>query len=277
MTIDAHQHFWVYYPADYPWIDEGMEVLMEDFLPADLELVMPSAGVEGSIAVQARQSLEETQWLLDIAEHSKFIKGVVGWVDLCSPAIDQQLKDLAGNPKLVGVRHVVHDEPDDKFMDRMDFRNGIAMLERHGLTYDILIFPKHLPLAIDLVESFPNQVFILDHLAKPLIKSGKLSPWEADIRQLAKYPNVYCKISGMVTEADWKGWQPRDFTKYLDVVFDCFGPERLMAGSDWPVCTVAGSYSRVWEVVNDYVRQFDPHVQKRVLGGNCAQAYGLQL
>jgi L-fuconolactonase len=276
MRIDAHQHFWRYSPAEYGWIGDTMAGLKRDFLPEDLEPLLRSNGFEGSIAVQARQHLEETQWLLELARVSPFIKGVVGWVDLCSPELPAQLDRFAGNPKLVGVRHIVQDEPNDTFMLRQDFRRGIAQLAERGLKYDLLLYPKHLPVAVKLVQEFPEQPFVLDHIAKPLIAEGLLEPWRRDIRELAKFDNVWCKVSGMVTEARWQHWQQGDFRPYLDVVFEAFGPGRLMIGSDWPVCTLSAGYRATVGIVAYYIRQFDPIQQEAILGGNCARFYDLE-
>jgi L-fuconolactonase len=276
MKIDAHQHFWHYSVEEYGWIGPHMAVLQKDHLPADLASLLESAGVEGSVAVQARQTLDETQWLLDLADQHPLIKGVVGWVDLRSPDLSGQLERFCAHPKFCGVRHVVQDEPDDQFMLREDFLRGISMLADFGLTYDILIFPRHLPVACELVERFPDQGFVLDHIAKPFIKDGQVTPWDADIRRLATYPHVVCKVSGMVTEADWHQWRPADFRPYLDVVFDAFGAERIMFGSDWPVCTVAGTYAEVVEIVSDYVQGLSEKEQAKVWGETAREFYGLE-
>ena len=254
---------------------DKMGALKHDFLPADLEPLLKSIDFDGCVAVQARQSLEETEWLLDLAQRHSFIKGVVGWVDLQSEKLSEQLQKFSGHRKLAGVRHVVHDEPDDHFMLRPQFRRGIAQLREFGLTYDLLLFPKHLPVAAQLVEEFPQQPFVLDHIAKPGIAEAAISPWQDDLRRLAKFPNVFCKLSGMVTEARWKQWQPVDFQRYLDVVVDAFGASRLMIGSDWPVCTLSGGYAAVMNVVIDYVKQFPPDTQAAILGDNCAAFYGI--
>lgn len=272
MRIDSHQHFWKYNPAHQVWMTDAMAVLRRDYLPDELKPLLQSSGFDGTIAVQARQMIEETGWLLELADQHPLIKGVVGWVDLCSPQLRQQLEKYAPHPKLVGVRHVVQDEPDDEFMLRPEFRRGIALLREYGLTYDLLLFPKHLPVAVKLVEEFPGQPFVLDHIAKPFIREGTLSPWREDLRRLAEFPNVFCKLSGLVTEAKWKQWQPRDFEPYLDVVFEAFGPERLMIGSDWPVCTLSGDYAAAMNLVKNYVPEKD---RDAVLGGTCARFYNI--
>jgi len=275
MRIDAHQHFWNYSPSEHTWMTGEMAVLKQDFLPKDLRPLLDGAGFGGSIAVQARQSVEETEFLLELAEQNEFIRGVVGWVDLCSPELVTQLERFAEDKKLVGVRHVVQDEPDDGFMLRADFRRGIARLADFGLTYDVLIFPRQLSAARQLVEEFPAQPFVLDHIAKPLIEQGILSPWESGVRALARLPNIYCKLSGMVTEARWRQWREDDFRAYLDVIFNAFGPERVMIGSDWPVCTLSADYGQALGIVIDYIAQLSSEVQEGILGGNCARFYGL--
>jgi L-fuconolactonase len=273
MKLDSHQHFWKYNETDYSWIGENMTVLKKDFLPADLEKELQDVGFDGSIAVQARQSMEETLWLLELASKYSYIKGVVGWVDLCSPKVERQLAELSKNPKLVGVRHVIHDEPDDNFIKRLDFQHGISLLSKYNLTYDLLIFPKHLRLASELVKKFPNQKFVLDHIAKPDIKNKILLPWSDDINQLAQFSNVFCKLSGMVTEADWTNWKSTDFKYFLDVVFKSFGDDRLMIGSDWPVCTIAGSYKKVVSIVTEYLNEFGEETRQKVIGENCRKFY----
>ena len=274
MNFDAHQHFWRYNEREYGWMGPGMDVLKKDHLPPDLLPLLQSAGFGGTLAVQARQVLEETRWLLNLSDQFPFIKGVVGWVDLRSPQLRQQLEQLAAHPKLRGVRHVVHDEPDDQFMLREDFVRGIGLLAEFGLTYDLLLFPKHLPTACELVRQFPGQRFVLDHIAKPRIKDGIVEPWAADLRKLAAFPNVWAKVSGMVTEANWRAWKPSDFAPYLDVVFEAFGTQRIMIGSDWPVCTVAATYGQVMSIVTDYIGRFSLDEQKMVLGENAHSFYG---
>lgn len=276
MKLDAHQHFWKYSPAEYEWIDDKMVALKKDFLPQDLKPLLRTEGIDGSIAVQARQDIEETSWLLQLALENDIVKGVVGWVDLCSPELPAQLKRFASSPKFVGVRHVVQGEPDDEFMLRQDFRRGIARLQEYGFAYDLLIYPRHVPIAVKLVSEFPEQRFVLDHIAKPLIAEGRIRPWDREIKELAQRENVWCKVSGMVTEARWNDWRPEDFKPYLDVVFDVFGPERIMIGSDWPVCTLSASYSATIGLVKDHIRQFGTEEQDRILGGNCARFYGIE-
>lgn len=276
MRIDSHQHFWIYNPSEYGWISDDMEILKKDYLPGQLQKELFSVGFDGSITVQARQTLEETKWILGLAEQNSFIKGVVGWVDLCSPEIEEQLAQFSKHPKLVGVRHVVHDEPDDNFILRKDFLNGISHLKKFGLAYEILIFPRHLPNTIQFVSRFPEQLFILDHIAKPLIKDKKVSPWKEGIEKLAGYKNVYCKLSGMVTEADMKNWKKEDIIPYLDIVFDAFGPDRLMIGSDWPVCRVAGLYQQVMKIVPDYIETYSDEDKNKILGENALRVYRLK-
>ncbi len=276
MKIDAHQHFWKYSEANYGWISDRMPELKRDFLPADLKPLLEAEGIDGSIAVQARQDMDETRWLLQLAGENEFIKGVVGWVDLCSPELPAELEQLASHPKFVGVRHVLQDEPDDEFMLRPAFRHGISRLGTRGLTYDLLLYPRHLPNAAKLVREFPAQRFVLDHIAKPGIAESVIHPWDRDVRELAKSGNVWCKLSGMVTEARWKQWHAEDFRRYLDVVFEAFGPERLMIGSDWPVCTLSANYAATIGIVRDYICQLDARQQEDIFGRNCASFYGVK-
>jgi L-fuconolactonase len=273
MRLDAHQHFWNYSPEDYGWINDNMAALRRNFLPQDLEPLLASEGFDGSIAVQARQSLEETRWLLKLAAANDIVKGVVGWVDLRSPDLPAQLDQFADNSKFVGVRHVVQDEPDDNFMLGSEFRRGIARLREYNLAYDILIYPRQLSAAIKLVREFPDQHFVLDHIAKPLIAEGRMDSWDRDIKELAKFENVFCKLSGMVTEARWHDWKPGDFRPYLDVVVNTFGPSRLMIGSDWPVCTASAPYSRTMALVRDYIGTLTPDEQHSMLGECCSRFY----
>ncbi len=274
MKIDSHQHFWSYDPQQYPWIKPEWRI-KRSFLPADLRPLLDCAGLDGCVAVQARQTLEESRWLLQLADQSPMIKGVVGWVDLQSEDVARQLEQFASHPKFVGVRHVVQDEPDDNFMLRPEFLRGVRRLKELDLTYDILIFPKQLPAAIALVRQFPEQPFVLDHIAKPLIRDGILEPWREQIRELARHPNVLCKISGMVTEAKWDGWKPADFRPYLDVVLEAFGAKRILYGSDWPVCLLASEYAQVFDLARSHAATLSESEQAAFFGENAAGFYGL--
>jgi L-fuconolactonase len=273
--IDAHQHFWRYDAAEYAWIDDSLAALRRHFLPSDLEAELRAAGFDGCVVVQTRQTLEETHWLLDLADRYPFIAGVVGWVDLQSPDVRAELEASAGRLKLVGVRHIVQAERDDRFLLRPDFLRGVAALEELGLAYDILIHPRHLPVALEFAQRLEGHRLVLDHLAKPDIRGGEIRSWERDLRRLAGCPHVMAKLSGLVTEADWRSWTPAQVRPYLDVAFDCFGPERLMIGSDWPVCLVAGEYARVMSVVTDYMSGRPAAEQDAVLGGNAARFWHL--
>ena len=272
MRIDSHQHFWTYTETEYPWIPKGSP-LQRDWLPKDLAPLLATAGLDGSIAIQAQQTVKESLWLLTRADHSTMIKAVVGWVDLRSERIEEQLAELSKHRKFVGVRHVVQDEPDDNFMLRPEFLRGFGRLKQFKLTYDILIYPKQLPAAIELAKRFPQQPFVLDHIAKPFIKAGVISPWREQIRELAKSENVLCKVSGMVTEANHSSWRSADFKPYLDVVFEAFGQDRLMYGSDWPVCLLAGSYEKVFGLIEEYARQLTDAARASFFGSNAARFY----
>lgn len=273
--IDAHQHFWRYDPAEYGWIDDSMAALRRDFLPADLEPQLRRAGLHGCVAVQARQTLEETRWLLDLADRHPFIVGVVGWVDLQSADAPAQIERLARRPRLVGLRHIVQSEADDRFLLRPEFLRGVAAAGQAGLAYDILIHARHLPVAVEFAQRLEGHRLVLDHLAKPDIRHGEIRGWERDLRRLAASGHVMAKLSGLVTEADWSTWTPEQIRPYLDVAFDCFGYPRLMIGSDWPVCTVAADYARTMQVVMDYVQDRPLAEQEAVLGGNAARLWRL--
>jgi L-fuconolactonase len=273
--IDSHHHFWKYSQTDYPWMLEGMDSIRRDFLIPELRQTMQEGGIDGVVTVQARQSLVETQWLLDLASHHDFMRGVVGWVPLIDPAVASHLEKYAANPKLKAVRHVVHDEPDDFYILRDDFNRGIAGLKALGLQYDILIFERHLPQTIEFVDRHPNQVFIVDHIAKPKIKDHLLSPWHGRMQDLARRENVYCKLSGLVTEADWDGWTESDLHPFIDVVLECFGPKRLMFGSDWPVSLVACPYKKWIEVVERATKSLSGSERDQIFGGAAKEAYRL--
>lgn len=270
--IDAHQHFWIYDPAQYPWIPPG-SALHRDWLPDDLAREQAPLGLHGSIAVQARQSLAESEWLLSLADRDERIRGVVGWVDLRADTVEDDLAALSAHPKFVSVRHVVQDEPDDRFLLGEHFLRGLGKLRRFGLTYDLLLYPRQLPAAIELVRQFPQQAFVLDHLAKPEIRTGGMEPWSEQIRELAKHENVFCKVSGMVTEADHRCWKRSDLRPYLDVTFEAFGVDRLMWGSDWPVCLLAAGYEEVFALVEEYTRSFTQAERNALFGGNARRFY----
>ncbi|MCR9265303.1 MAG: amidohydrolase family protein [Flavobacteriaceae bacterium] len=275
MKIDSHQHFWRYNPSSHAWIDSTMGVLKKDFLPEDLEPLLQNHELDGCVAVQADQSEAETDFLLKCAEEHPFIKGVVGWLDLCAEDIEEKLQEYSKNPLLKGLRHIVQDEPDEYFMLRPEFLRGISLLEKYGLTYDILIFPKHLSSALELVKLFPNQPFVVDHIAKPKI-NGKIEPcWEHYMNQLGQQDHVYCKASGMVTEAKWGKWSKSDFIPYLDVVFQSFGAERLMFGSDWPVCLLSAEYKQVNCILTQYLTKYPRESRKQVMGLTAQKFYKL--
>jgi L-fuconolactonase len=273
MRIDSHQHFWRYNPGEYSWIDDSMAAIRRDFLPGDLRDEMRRAAMDACVAVQARQTREETRWLLQVAHTYPFVAGVIGWVDLQADDVAEQLEEFVDDPAFVGVRHIVQAEDDDRFMLRPRFCRGISLLEDRDLTYDILIYPKHLRVAAELVSRFPRQHFVLDHLAKPDIRSREIRAWEKGIREIAAYPLVFCKLSGLVTEADWSGWTAEDIRPYLDVAFDCFGAHRLLAGSDWPVCTVAADYGRVISLIDHYLGGRPAADREAVMGGNAARLW----
>jgi L-fuconolactonase len=274
--IDAHQHFWNYDPAQYTWIGESMAALRRDFLPTDLRLEIDSVGIDGVVAVQARQTVEETWWLLELADRYDFIQGVVGWVPLAAIDVRRHLDELSGRPRLKGVRHVVQDEPDERFILGRDFNRGVMALRDYGLTYDVLIYERHLPQAIEFVDRHPQQVLVLDHLAKPPVAAGQLEPWKTHIARLAKREHVYCKISGLVTEADWKRWTASQLDEYLDTILAAFGPQRVMFGSDWPVCLLASMYSTWYEMMKSYCATFSTAEQDRIFGGTAMEAYRLR-
>lgn len=275
MKIDSHQHFWKFHPIKNSWIEDHMKVIRRDFLPDDLHPILEENTIDGCIAVQADQSEEETEFLLSLADNNSFIKGVVGWVDLRAENIKERLSHFTKFNKLKGIRHIVQAEPDDYMMDEK-FQRGISFLDQFELTYDILVFPSQLPAAIKLAHKFPNQKFVVDHIAKPMIKDGKLEPWKRDMQTLAKYPNVWCKVSGMVTEANWNSWLIEDFKSYLDVVFQSFGSDRIMFGSDWPVCLLAASYQQQLEIIETYISPFSPEDKRNIMGGNAINFYNLK-
>lgn len=272
MRIDSHQHFWTYVPSEYGWMKPDWPI-RRDYLPEDLLREFEPCNLDGCVAVQARQTLEESRWLLELADHHPMIKGVVGWVDLRADNVAEQLELFAHHPRFVGVRHIVQDEPDNDFMLGNDFQRGISHLAPLNLVYDILVFPYQLPASNKLVRRFPNQLFVLDHIAKPFIKDGMISDWKDQIRELAKAPNVFCKISGMITEASWHTWKPEDFRPYLDIVVEAFGIDRLMYGSDWPVALLAGTYRQVYDLAHDYVSSLGADAERAIFGETAARFY----
>jgi L-fuconolactonase len=275
MKIDSHQHFWQYNAVKHSWIDDSMSVLQKDFLPADIFPHLQQNGFDGCVTVQCETSGTEITDMLQYAASNSFIKGVVGWADFTSSDIATQLQHYAQFPLLKGFRHVVQAEPDADFLLRTDFCNGIAQLQPYGFTYDILIYPHQLRAALKFVQRFPNQLFVIDHIAKPYISNQTIEPWATYIKALGAFENVYCKVSGMVTEADWHNWQPVDFTPYLDVVFGAFGTQRTMFGSDWPVCNVAGGYKDVCSIPTAYLSGFSAEEQAGFWGGNACRFYQL--
>jgi len=273
--IDAHHHLWKYSAEQYPWMLDGMEGIRKDFLVPQLRSVTQAAGVSGTIAVQARQTVEETGWLLELAGGTSTILGIVGWVPLVEEDVARHLTTFSANPKLCGVRHVLHDEKDDFYMLREDFNRGVSLLKNFGLVYDILIFERHLPQTLQFADRHPNQIFVVDHIAKPKIKKGILSPWDKEIVELARRENIYCKISGMVTEADWNNWTEDDLRPYFDTVLDAFGPKRLMFGSDWPVIEVACEYSRWAGIVKAWISQLSSADRSAIMAETAKTAYSL--
>jgi len=275
MRIDAHQHFWRYRPDTHGWISDEMAVLKRDFLPEDLEPLLRARGFDGCVAVQAAQSINETRFLLELAERHAFIKAVVGYVDLLSPDLDGQLELFCEHPRFRGVRHIAQDEPDERWLARPEVVRAVGALRAHGLSYDILVYARQLPAALELAGRLPDQPFVLDHLAKPEIRDGRLEPWRTQIRRLAEHANVACKVSGLVTEADWRRWTPADFRPYLEVALEAFGPRRLMIGSDWPVCLLAGDYDRVVGLAAGFVASLSADERTAILGANATRFYGI--
>lgn len=274
MRIDSHQHFWKFDPIRDAWIDASMEKIARDFLPEDLKPLLDQSKIDGCVAVQADQSETETNFLLDLAGRYDFVKGVVGWVDLRSPQLSERLEHYCNNSFFKGVRHIVQAEKDG-FMLQESFLKGIQQLKDFNLTFDILIFPHQLEEAVALVKKNPEQAFVLDHIAKPYIKDKKIDQWAKHINQLAVHQNVYCKLSGLLTEADWNHWQEEDFTAYLTVIMEAFGTDRMMYGSDWPVCLLAGSYPHVVRIVENFISSLSTDDQKKIMGQNAHHFYNL--
>jgi L-fuconolactonase len=275
-SIDAHHHLWRYTAAEYGWIGDEMLSLRRDFLPDDLRREMECAGVQATVCVQARQTLEETAALLRYADEHPWIAGVVGWARIAADDFPEQLEVLLRSAKMKGLRHVLQDEKDPEFALRSDFQRGLKLMKGTGLVYDVLIYAPQLPVVVEVVDMHPEQAFVLDHLAKPKIAAGEMSPWQEDLRELAMRPNVWCKVSGMVTEANWQQWTPNDLRPYLDAALEAFGPRRLLAGSDWPVCTLASSYSRWWQVLRMWAASLSASEQEAIFGRNATEVYGLE-
>ena len=274
MTLDSHQHFWKFDPVRDAWIDSSMKAIQRDFMPDDLKPELEKNGIDGCIAVQADQSENETQFLLDLAKENPWIKKVVGWVELKADDVESKLEQYQAEKKMAGFR-VILQALEPEAMEDKGFLQGIGLLEKFGFTYDILIYPRHLEAAFKLVKKFPNQPFVIDHLAKPDIKNGEFEFWSKGISKLAKLPNVCCKVSGMVTEANWYHWKPSDFTRYLDFITENFGTNRLLYGSDWPVCLLAGTYGQVYDLATDYYNDFSSTEKAAIFGKNTAGFYGV--
>ncbi len=273
--IDSHQHFWKYDPVQHAWINDDMEIIQADFLPEDLEPILQNYGFNGCVTVQVDQTEEENAMMLDHAAKHNFIKGVVGWVDFKVENIEDRLAYFKQFEKLKGFRHILQGEADRAYMLNADFKRGIAKLNQFGYTYDILVYTDQIAYANEFAASFPDQPFVIDHIAKPKIKAGDIADWAKDMREIAKNENVLCKVSGMVTEADWKNWKREDFTPYLDVVFEAFGIDRVMYGSDWPVCRVAATYGEMMGIPEAYVAKLSKDEQEKFWGGNAVKFYGL--
>lgn len=275
LKIDAHQHFWVFDPVRDSWIDNSMSEIQRDFLPQDLEPILQKNGFDGCVVVQSDQCEAENDFQLKNAGKNSMIKGIVGWIDLCSPKVEERLEFYSSFKLIKGFRHILQGEPDASFMLQKSFLNGISKLQQYNFTYDLLIFPKHLQNAKQLIEIFPNQGFVINHLAKPDIKNQKIDGWKKNILVISKNKNVSCKVSGMVTEADWKNWKLEDFTPYLDVVFEAFGSKRVLFGSDWPVCNLAGGYENMLSIVQSYTSTLTQTEQDFFWGGNAIAFYNL--
>ncbi len=278
MRLDAHQHFWNYSrdAADYVWMTDALSSLRRNFEPEDLRPQLKDAHFDGTVTVQARETVSETEYLLGLAAQYSIIRGVVGWVDLCDPMVERDIERFSGDPALKGFRMLIHDRADLNFADSEPHRRGVSLLNRYGLTYDLLLRPPHIPSATRLVDALPDQPFVVDHIAKPLLAEGEFSPWREDLSALSKRSNVFCKLSGLVTEADWSNWTREQIYPYLDIVLELFGPDRLMVGSDWPVCTAVADYATVMSLVVDWTDRLSPDERNAVLGGNRARFYKIK-
>lgn len=277
MTIDAHQHFWMYDPLKYKWIDDTMAAIRYDFMPSDLWQVYNDNNIDGCVAIQAVQTLEETNFLITQSDEFSFIKGVIGWVDLRAHTLEAQLEQFSRQAIVKGFRHIVQGEPDPNFLLQADFLNGVSCLKKYNYTYDILVYPHQLGEVLEFVRHFPDQKFVLDHLGKPYIKEGHFDGWAVLVREIASAKNVYCKLSGMVTEADYHHWTPSQMMPYIELVLESFGTERIMFGSDWPVCLLAADYATVKQLVTDAIAKLSLDEQASIMGQNAINFYNLQL
>jgi len=275
MVIDSHQHFWKYEPVKHSWIDDDMSVIRRNFSPSDLAKVYQENGIDGCVAVQADQTLEETDFLIDLASINNFIKGIVGWVDLRAENIENVLEKYSTDKIVKGFRHVVQGEADHNFLLRPNFSRGISLLEKHNFTYDILVFPHQLGSVLEFVKKFPHQKFVIDHIAKPYIKDGYFEGWATMMTAIGKHENVSCKMSGMVTEADFNTWTPEQIHPYMDTALEAFGSKRILFGSDWPVCLVAGNYSKIKKLTTDFISQLSKIEQNSIMGNNAIEFYNL--
>ncbi|MBB5396321.1 amidohydrolase [Mucilaginibacter sp. AK015] len=273
--IDSHQHFWTFDAERHAWIDDSMQAIQKDFLPGQLQPILQQNGIEGCITVQVEQTEAENDLMLSLAENNSFIKGIVGWIEMAADRVEERLQYYSTVKLIKGFRHILQGEADDKFMLNPNFMRGIGLLNKYNFSYDILIKPNQLPYALQFASTFPDQRFVIDHLAKPYIKEKRITGWKTDMQAIAALPNVCCKISGMVTEADWLNWRPDDFTPYLEVVFEAFGAQRVMYGSDWPVCNVAGGYNGVLTVIGNYVSRLSQDEQQAFWAKNAEDFYRL--
>jgi L-fuconolactonase len=274
--LDSHHHFWKYSAEQYGWISDEMRVLRRDFLPSDLLTETQSTHIDGVISVQARQTVEETRWLLEQADQHDWIRGVVGWLPLASRQIAEEMARFEQSKKLVGLRHVVQDETDDGFLARPEFNDGISAMQKYGWTYDLLIYARQLPFAIPFVDKHPNQIFVLDHIAKPTVRSSAFdAQWARDLLELARRPNVYCKFSGVVTEVRDQSWSIETIKPYWEAALNAFGINRLMFGTDWPVCLLRANYSDWVATVSVFVEQLSESEQSQFWSQNAIKAYKL--
>ena len=273
--IDSHQHFWQVGRFDYPWMTSDLGVLYRDYLPADLAPILRSKGVEKTVLVQASNSVAESRWLLNLADDNSFIAGIVGWVDLMSPDVESQLDELTVHPKFKGVRHLVESEPQDDWLIQPAVLSGLRRLATYGLSYDLLVHTRHLKYVPQVAESYPNLALVIDHLAKPPIAKSEIREWSEALKPLASYPNIYCKMSGLVTEANWTSWQTNDLRPYVEFALESFGVDRLMFGSDYPVCLLAGSYDRVLESFQEILNSLSAADREKIFSKNAANFYWL--